>query len=290
MKNQGSKMTSYGIYGYEISIVYELEGYKLVPYYEDLSNIKKLASDPKNYHLTGFLEIDNKEPDVDNLIFNLQSVLSFIDQKNVIIMNRLHEHETYTCLDDGYQKILTTENRRNGGSGKLISSDFISRTSRKEFIVKALKRLDVTCDEAFRNAFFRSVETIRGSGRFVDVDYYLLFSALETLCRFHASDYQTKNVSIPIAKVLIEFGFDISQNNTMDLHKAVSTYAHLRNALFHNSKLECELNLNGQIKMLRLIDYYSQFKRLVPLAIMKSLGFDDGRINWNCWLDRMPFK
>ena len=283
-------MTSYGIYGYEISIVNELEGGKLIPYCDDYSNVKKLSSDLNNYNLTGFLEIDDdKAIDARSLIFDLQSVLSFIDQKNVIITNGLHEHEAYTNLDDDYPKKLTAEKRLNGG-GSLILGDTFSRNSRKEFIVKTLRRLGNKSDEAFRGAFFRSVETLRGSGGFIDVDYYLLFSALETLCRSQCSDYETKNVSVPIAKVLKEFGFDISQDNTMEPHKAVSTYAHLRNALFHNSKLECEMNINGQMTVLRLTEYFSQFRRLVPLAIMKSVEFDDDHINWNSWLDRMPFR
>jgi hypothetical protein len=287
-------MIRYGIYGYEMSVANELEGFKLVPYCDDYSSVKKLASDLDNYNLTGFLEIDddNKVTNVCSLIFDLQAVLSFVDQKSVIITNSLHDDESYTNLGGDYPQKITAYKRLNGG-GQLILGDAFSRDSRRDFIAKALVRLSDKSDnsnESFRVAFFRSVEILRGSGGFIDVDYYLLFSALETLCRSYCEDYVTKNCSEPIAKVLIEYGFDVSQDNPKELHKAVSTYAHLRNALFHNGRLECEVNINDQRNVLRLTEYFSQFRRLVPLVIMKSIKFDDGHINWNSWLDRMSFK
>lgn len=287
-------MIRYGIYGYEISVANELEGFKLVPYCDDYSSVKKLASDLDNYNLTGFLEIDddNKVTDEGSLIFDLQAVLSFVDQKSVIITNSLHDDESYTNLGDDYPQVLTAYKRTNGGGG-LILGDTFSRNSRRDFIAKALVRLSDKSDnsnESFRGAFFRSVETFRGSGGFIDVDYYLLFSALETLCRSYCGDYKTRNCSVPITKVLIEYGFDVSQNNPKELIKAVSTYARLRNALFHNSRLEWEGKIGNQMIVLRLTEYFSPFRRLVPLVIMKAIEFDDGHINWNSWLDRMSFK
>ena len=282
-------MTCYGIYGYEISVVNELKGFKLIPYCDDYSSAKRLASDLNNYNLTGFLEIDDRKINEHSLIFDLQSVLSFIDQKNIIITNSLHEHKSYANLDDDYPKKLTA-NKRLNGIGNLILGDAFSRNSRKDFIAKILERLNNNSDDAFRSAFFRSVEILRGSGKFIDVDYYLLFSALETLCRSHCSDYKTKNVSVPIAVVLKEFNFKISQDNTVELHKAVSTYAHLRNALFHNSKLECKVKHPDGKQVLKLTEYFSYLNRLLPLVIMKSVEFDDGWINWDSWIDRMTFK
>jgi len=285
-------MKSYGIYGYEISKSAELDGFRLIPLSENYTEVKSKASDQDSYHLTGFLEIDEREfPDQRALVFDLQGVLSFIDQKSVIISNSLYEHETFEILDKDYPAKLTALKRVNGG-GNVILGDAFSSDSRKIFIEMALAKLQESDAEGgvFRGSFFKSIEVFRGSDSFIDVNYYLLFSALESLSRFHLNDYTSKNCSTPIAKFLEPYGFDISQDNTQELEKSVSTYTHIRNALFHNGKLECEININGQIVKIGISKYYSQLNILIPLVMLKYIGFDDGHINWSCWLDRMPFK
>lgn len=285
-------MKKYGIYGYEISRPAEFDGFHLTPLSDNYTEVRKNASDLDNYHLTGFLSIDETQfPDIRAFIFDLQGVLSFIDQKNVIISNLLREHETYENLDVDYPTKLTALKRINGG-GNVILGDAFSSNSRMDFIAMALDKLKESDIEkgAFRGAFFKSIEVFRGSDSFIDVNYYLLFSALESLSRFHLDDYTSKNCSTPIAKFLEPFGFNISQDNTRELVKSVSTYTHIRNALFHNGKFECEVNINGRMERISISKYYSQFNMLIPLIMLKYIGFDDGHINWNCWIDRMRFK
>lgn len=285
-------MKSYGIYGYEISRPAQFDGFRLTPLTDNYTEVRKKASDLDNYHLTGFLEVDEKRfSDIRTLIFDLQGVLSFIDQKNVIVTNLLRQNETYEKLDEDYPIKLTALKRING-SGSMILGDAFSPNSRRDFIAMALTKLKESDDEngAFRSAFFKSIEVFRGSDSFIDVNYYLLFSALESLSRFHLDDYKSTNCSTPIAKFLEPFGFDISQDNTRELVKSVSTYTHIRNALFHNGKFECEVKVNKTMEKIAISEYYSQFNMLIPLIMLKYIGFDDGHINWNCWLDRMPFR
>jgi len=163
---------------------------------------------------------------------------------------------------------------------------------KEDCIQKALNKLKESDQNqgVFRSALFKSIESFRGSESFIDVNYYLLFSALESLSRYHLDDYDSKNVSTPIAKFLKPYNFDISQDNVKNLTQSVSTYTHLRNALFHNGKLECEPNINGTYIKLEMSEYYANFSMLVPLVMLKYIGFDDGYTNWNSWLDRMPFK
>lgn len=285
-------MITYGIYGYEITQAAELQGFKLIPRSQDHREIKKLAADRDHYHLTGFLEIDeNQILDQRALIFDLQGILSFIDQKNVIITHPLRPHETYQALDSNYPLKITFL-RRLSGSGSLILSDIFSPKSRKTSIEKALNKLKESDQNqgVFRSAFFKSIEPFRGSESFIDVNYYLLFSALESLSRYHLNDYDSKNTSTPISKFLKPYNFDISQDNVKNLAQSISTYTLLRNALFHNGKLECESNINGTHTKLTISEYYANLCMLVPLVMLKYIDFDDGHINWNSWLDRMPFK
>jgi hypothetical protein len=64
------------------------------------------------------------------------------------------------------------------------------------------------------------------------------------------------------------------------LYRSVSTYTHLRNALFHKGIFETKVNINGSIIKLELSNFYSPFQRHLPLFMMRYIGFDDGYINW----------
>lgn len=243
--------------------------------------------------MTAFLEVDNETTiDLRQLIFDLEAVLSFIDQKDIIVANILNDSAEYDQLGDDYPNFLSGHYRHNGG-GQVIMSDVFSKDSRKIFIDLAMSKLTDKSDtnnKTFRSAFFKTIEVFRAKESFIDVSYYLLFSALESLCRAVFNNYSSKNCSEPIAKLLSQYGFDISQDDNTNLYKSVSTYAHLRNALFHNGKFEKEVNINGSVTKLELSTYYPQFKGLMPLVMMKYIGFDDGYINWNSWIDRIAFK
>jgi hypothetical protein len=69
----------------------------------------------------------------------------------------------------------------------------------------------------------------------------------------------------------------------------VQNYAHVRNGLFHKGALEVQVPVNQTKLTLKLTDYDERLRLLVPDVMLKVLGFDDGHINWNRWLDRMPF-
>ena len=75
-----------------------------------------------------------------------------------------------------------------------------------------------------------------------------------------------------------------------ELARAISTYTHLRNALFHNSQLVANVDINGTSVELKLTDYLFHLGHLVSLVVLKAVNFDDGHINWNGWIDRQPFK
>ncbi|EJL7824865.1 hypothetical protein NM004_004512 [Vibrio parahaemolyticus] len=283
-------MTRVGIYGYECTKIYEFYGCRVVPLYSQYTQVKKLSSDQNCYHLTAFLEISDECPyELKSLVFNLEAVLSFIDHKDVIITNQLRSNETYDCLDDDFPKEVQGHFRQNGG-GCVIINDAFSENSREVFIRKSLDVLlseTTPVNTAFRGAFFRCIEVFRGRGSFIDVSYYLLFSGLESFCRAILDDYKSKNCVTPITRVLVGYGFDVKQENLDSHYKSVMTYVHLRNALFHNGQLE-KTTKNGDT--FKLTDYFSPLCRLLPLVLIKFIEFDDGYLNWNCWLDRQPFK
>jgi uncharacterized protein (DUF2344 family) len=113
---------------------------------------------------------------------------------------------------------------------------------------------------------------------------------LEAYARSVLEDRESKNSSEPICKLLTNYGFDVKIENPSDLKRAVSSYTHLRNALFHNSETTAQVNMNGKNVELDIVDYLFNISQLVALVIFKAVCFDDGHINWNSWIDRQPFK
>lgn len=283
-------MNRIGVYGYECTKEAIFENYRMIPKYTSYSKVKKLASDPNTYHLTAILEISGNV-DIRELIFMLEGVLSFIEHRDVIITNRLHTDENVNNLAEDFPTTIKAHKRHNGG-GATIIADAISSKSRQQFISQAMSKLSdlsTTESKTFRSAFYKTIEVFRGRECFVDISYYLKFSALESLARAVLDDY-SKSSAPPIAKLLKTYGFDIKQENLQEPHQSVMTYVELRNSLFHEGLFEARVQRDGNLVVYKLSEYSSTFSRLLPLVMIKYIGFDDGYINWNSWLDREAFK
>lgn len=283
-------MIKIGIYGYECTKETSCSGYKIIPKYTQHSVVKKLVSDPHKYHLTAILEID-KNHNNDELIFLLEAILSFIEHRDVIIQNQLHPQEDLNNLFNDYPLVIDAHKQDNGGGAKIIS-DVFSCESRENFINLAMRKLadNSTAEtKAFRKAFFKTIEVFRSRESFIDISFYLRFSALESLARAIFNDY-SKSYAPAIAKLLTTYNFDIKQENLKEPHKSVMTYVELRNALFHNGLLEVCVSRDGKEYSYKQSDFSSTFARLIPLVMIKYIEFDDGYINWNSWLDRQAFK
>ncbi|SMO94612.1 hypothetical protein [Fodinibius sediminis] len=280
-----------GVYGFEISKPLKLDGLTIQPVYQDFTKLQKLSKDENCYHLTGVIRYEKSTVEID--LFDLEGVLAFIDHRDVIVANKIQAKDMHEAISKLPSQINGL--KRHGGGGKVIMSDAFSESSREDFTKLALDELakdrnNGNLDRSvFRIAFFKTIEVFRARKQFREVSYYLLFSALESLARFSESDY-TSSAEIPISQFLIGLGFDVKQNNPQNLRRSISTYSNLRNALFHNSQTKTEVNYNGDVVELNLNDYFGYFNRLMPLVIIKYLGFDDGHIRWQSWIDRQPFK
>jgi hypothetical protein len=110
---------------------------------------------------------------------------------------------------------------------------------------------------------------------------------LESHARSVAKSGSSKNASEPICELLTQYGFDVHQDfkSTGDNRRSVATYTHLRNALFHNSNFTCTpKDEKGTMVELKLFDYLPNIQQLVPLVILKAVGFD-GYMNWDRWIN-----
>jgi len=276
-----------GIYGYQITHTIEIGGFRIVPRTNDFTQATEWASDRKSYQLTAVILAESIS---DNRLFYLEAILSFIERMDIIITSPQELDNTDPFL--GFVSSITSHKRSSGG-GAAILSDTFSRDSRKIFISKALEKLedDIFCEKTqFRVLFFKCVESFRQVKNFVEIEYFLLYSGLESYARAVTGDRNNKNSSEPICELLVSYGFDIKIERPNNLTRAVSTYTHLRNALFHNGEFIKIININGTQTELKLFDYLFNFSQLVSLVILKAVEFDDKHINWNSWVDRQPFR
>ncbi len=276
-----------GIYGYQITRPITLPGIRIEPRTTDYQQATRWARDLDAYQLTAVLKGTSVSED---LIFNLEAVLSFVEHLDVLISSPIED-----INDDPFSLFSPsiTTHRRNNGGGAIIGEDFFFHSSRSLFISKALDRLldRKFCEQTqFNILFFKCVEALRQRKPFVEVSYFLLYSGLESFARAVVNDRFNRNSSEPICKLLTSYGFDVQIERPADLKRAVSTYTHLRNALFHNSEFNAIINVNGTEVEIKVFDYLFNISQLVALVVLKSVGFDDEHINWNSWIDGMPFK
>lgn len=278
-----------GIYGFNITKPIRVGGLQIQPVHSSYREAKDRAKDPHRFVLTAVAESSGPE----DISFELAGALTFCDQRWVIV-TRAPQPAPDTTLD-----IVKNQLRpeldfhvRRGEGGPLIQEDAFAPDSRAQFLELCLARLrDDAFDQhtGFRQAFFRAVESRRMVNPFIDVTYYLDFSAIEIVARTTTGDTQPGNVAPIIASYLKRLGFDVEQDDPTRPFQSIQNYARLRNALFHQGRFEATLPQNGGTDI-QLTDYDQYWHRLVPDVLLRILGFDDGQINWNRWLDRMPFQ
>ena len=276
-----------GIYGYHITQPLEFPSFVIIPRTTNHNKAQKWARDLVSYNLTAVLEV--RETSLHEL-FYLEAILSFIEHLDVLITPPIDE--TSSDLFSNFTECITTHPRTNGG-GEVICQDVLFPASRHTFIELALEKLqdkEFCEDTKFNMLFFKYIETFRQRKTFVEITYFLLYSGLETYSRSVRQDFTSSNSSTPISGLLNSYGFNVEIENPRDLKRAVSSYTHLRNAIFHNSKLSVSKNINGSNVEFKIEEYLYNISQLVVLVILKAVSFDDGHINWESWIDRQPFR
>jgi hypothetical protein len=279
----------FGVYGFEMTRPIVTDDVLIEPTLTESTAAMRAAQDHNRFCLTGFGKLEGSS---DETLFDLAATMTFCQQQWVIVTGPFEKPADATL--EGFRQTLPwtlTFSADRRGSGALIMRDVFSPESRKDFLKLCLFRLRDGAflqSTGFREAFFRTVEALRMTRPYVDVTYYLYFSALEMMARINGSDFRS-NFPPVAASFLQKLGFDVVEDDSSRRANSATTYARLRNALFHNGKFQAQFIENGSPVVLNLLDFEDYLNRLVPDVLLKVLGFDDGYINWKRWLDRMPF-
>ena len=275
------------LYGFEFTRCFSAAGLLFQPVESSHAAAKKLARNLRAHEITGTVS----GPQISReMIFQLEGVLSFIEHLDVLVSEPESAEDAAENPDRYFESTLTMRPRNNGG-GAVLGSDAFNpwRESRQQFIELCLSRLadEQFCQRTrFRSLLFKCVETFRQRQPFLEISYFLLISGLEAFARATQNDYQSKNAAVPITKTLQDYGFVVHQDNPKNLARSISTYLHIRNALFHQGDFSATVQINSDKVTLNCSEYLFNLSMLVSLTIMKAIGFDDGHTNWDCWIDR----
>lgn len=276
-----------GIYGFAITKPFELSNAKIEPVGISSQESHDRARDELAYRLTATIRAESFKP---LFLFNLEAVLSFVERLDVLVTQPIPLGNSESCHT--FPETALHRSRRSGG-GATLPEDTWSGSSRAVFVDRAMNCLE---DQAFCEAttfntlFFKCVESFRQRRPFIEITWFLLYSGLEAHARAVQSDLASRNSSEPITRLLLSYGLNVFQDKPSDLPRSVSSYMHLRNALFHHGAREKVVNVNGTTVTLEMTRFLFNLEQLVALVILKAVKFDDGHINWDSWIDRMPFK
>lgn len=278
------------LYGYEFTRPFAAAGLIFRPVQSDYSAAKNSARNLKAHEITGTVSGPQLTP-ID--LFQLEGVLSFIEHLEVLVSDPEDAQDAADHPARYFETSLATRARHSGG-GAVLGSDAFNpwRESRQQFIELAMAKLrdeDFCQRTHFNSLLFKCVETFRQRQPFLEISYFLLISGLEAFSRASQNDYKS-NAVVPIAKTLQGYGFNVYQDKPDDLARSVSTYLHIRNALFHQGEFSATVQINSSRVTLSCSEYLFHLSMLVSLTVMKAVGFDDGHTNWDCWIDRQLLK
>ena len=107
--------------------------------------------------------------------------------------------------------------------------------------------------------------------------------ALESLARQRLNEYIESAPSVLKKFLGDNLRFNVSQDSPNALSRATSTYCHLRNAVFHNGRIEKTVNVSGNMLTYELVKYWGPFCRLAPLAVLRDTGFTHADMEWDDW-------
>ncbi len=306
----------FGIYGFNFSKEIRCDelGLTLIPSKRLTSQDRtKKAEDRKKYYLTGIIKMDSINQEIDEKIWMMSNILTFCQQQAVIVT---YDHrETEESFPD-YLDYQMGRYERQGG-GNVLCIDDKSRENLINLLCNKLQDKSFLSNTSFDKAFHYNVARWNLREQYVEIIYYLSFSALETLARKNQRYTKTKNViKNAIEPFLISLGFCVCSKveTTCCNHKLnkntkpayclnqcrkisnkqeffcssscesvceLEKFKQIRDKLFHNSE-GYESNEN-------FFEYAHLLDKLLPYVILKVSGFTDNYINWNGWKDLTAF-
>lgn len=281
-------MTRYifGIFGYGFTRPFAIQGIVFTPFYASKDQIEAAGYKDENaFRLTGYGAFESDEKalaEVHAKVALLADALTFCEQQWVIASRFIEvpqgdDLEQFAAREK--ERAVEWGQTRQRSGWTILPEDWWSAKFREKAVVKLLERLMASDADAkvFRKGFYRCIEVLKLSRPYVDIVHYLQFSALELLARGHLKTRES-NTGKVITEFLTTLGFETTQRDW-------ERWMQYRNALFHRGDLES--SFDGEPVSLGDLPH---IEVLLPDVLLKLIGCQDPRLNWNRWKDRMAFS
>jgi hypothetical protein len=316
------KIMILGVYGFVFSEKIEIGVYTLIPCSNKITKESKDSINSRHeYKLSGFICTNGL---IDNsFLFDLEAVLSFCQQQNVIIRNE------FTSLSEIplEKTIIIADIERRKTSSYILELNEIQLPNLVNKLFNKLNERNDVCNDDFRALVFNSIEVNRLRAWYSNISYYLLFSSLEAFCssynkkkinngKKHPRNYAPYTIARTLEELKIPYIYHfVQKNKTTNSDKAkekfnnalqnmygnisnetdytrmlLDTYSNLRNKLFHNNKLEAEIEgVSGKKEIVSIGEYELFLHKLIIAVIIKYIDFTDKHFNVAKWPTRIVF-
>lgn len=309
----------FAIYGFYFKQYFSFNDFTFIPVKHDVSfwDEVKISKDKYQYNLTGYIE--TSEIDREEFIFNMQAVLTFVQQQDVLIKDA-----TNSEVGESYESDF--ERRGTGApfatffelQTEIVEKLYLKLIDNKDLcnLIGKNSVFDEEHNAEFKSLVFKVTEPFHMRRPFVEMSYFLYFSGLESFCKQYLSSYfseikivndASKNFAQMLEKMEINYIQVDTEDSRHNLRKqnlskelflklSLSTYSNLRNKLFHQNlfvaETECSLvrNADGkyQKEKVKITDYEYYLHRLCNVVILKYIGIQNKKLDCSNWYTRFP--
>lgn len=307
----------FAIYGFYFDRQFSFNRISFVPEERNLpfwENVN-LINDKNQYVISGYINVPDANPD--EFIFTMQTVLTFVQQQDVIIK---------LLSDKEIEKSYPSDSKRRGSAAPFVMYPDILEEIVEKLYLKLIDDNDL-CNQKgndsvfnlynnceFKSLVYKVTEPFHMRRTFIEITYFLYFSGLEAFSKQYLKSYYpelySNNAPEAICRVLekmeinyVNVFFDSSKYNlkskqldTNDFLKlSITTYTRLRNTLFHSNKFVAEAETSS-LKVdnkypkqeVKIIDFEYTLQRLCNVVILKYIGIENQRLDCSKWYTRFP--
>ena len=182
----------FAIYGLFFTKAFSFNNFHFTPIESKLKILerKKLISDRRYYNLSGFIDTPDINPN--EFIFEMQAVLTFVQQQDVIIRE---------VFEDEIPTEYLSEFERTGSAAPFAFYSDLQEEIIEKLYLKLIDKNDL-CNRKIDNSVFDSsyncefssliykvTEPFHMRKKFIELTYFLYFSGLEAFCKQYLKYY-----------------------------------------------------------------------------------------------------
>jgi len=263
------------IYGYCPLEPQKFSNFEILPVYETEGELFS-AGQSEVFKGSALLKTEAESFNT-KLLAPLKSVMTLIEGSEVDFRKGFFPDDLSDCK--AQVASLVDESKRKKNSPFIPLDDVHGRA---EMISRVISNYTNSVSNKLMEMLTRYAMTKHcGDARFIDVKYYLLWSALEAYARNKCGD-KGKKASRPVCKLLKEIGLEFVEDDATNPFRCVNVYKGIRDGLYHNS----EIFGFHKRKAYNLVDYIPALERLVLWVVAHEFGYSNKHAKLTSWVDR----